>query len=829
MFANFFRRLPLGRKLVTIMMLTATSVLIIFSVAEVGRELIWLRSETAEELESLTEVIAQNSAAALVFGDRESARVTLSALQAKPSLLVAQIVTPDGKLFVEYRSSTYAWDEIPAGSEIGNPSIHQGEVFHFDADHIDIARAIRLDHETLGLLYLQFGTDEYLQELTTFLAVVAAVFALTLFGALYLSTRLQRLISDPIIALARAAEAAGRERDYRQRVYRQTDDEIGALVDHFNAMLGQIEDRDRHVERLLAERTRERAFLQDIIDAVPEPVMVIAADYRVRLLNKAGARLAPAGVTDLRCYQVHGCGGGPCDRSGVRRCPLSEVRISGHPVIIEHECGTPEGGLHAMEITAAPLLDAEGGFVGIVESEKDITDRRIAEIRLLQNQERLDHLAHHDTLTGLPNRLLFQERFDEKLGHAHRENATLALLFLDLDRFKNVNDTFGHAIGDRLLEAVTHRLRQCMRLSDTVARLGGDEFAIILEPVPDLDAVSHVARKINDVLSQVFDIEGHELYVGTSVGISLFPVDGHDVETLCRNADAAMYLAKQEGRGTFRYFTADMNESARRRLDLEVRLRHALERGELELHFQPQLALEHGVIRGTEAQPRWHVDGVGLLAPAEFIPVAEESGLILPIGEWVMETACRQAVAWQALAGAPLRVAVNLSARQFRQQKLVHMVRDILARTGLAPGLLDLELTESILLSDVESAIALMHELRALGVNLSLDDFGTGYSSLSYLNQFPIQHLKVAQEFVRHLPQDRRSRAIAEAVVLLAHSLDIEVVAEGVETEAQFDYFRRLGCAYIQGDYFSRPLPAREFEDLLRAKPPRGEARQFAA
>ena len=433
-------------------------------------------------------------------------------------------------------------------------------------------------------------------------------------------------------------------------------------------------------------------------------------------------------------------------------------------------------------------------------------------------EERLSYLAHHDALTNLPNRMLFIDRLGQALSRAPWHKRLAAVLFLDLDHFKRINDTLGHTMGDLLLKEVAKRLAQCSRQGDTVARMGGDEFTIILADIAHAQDVPKVAQKIIDIFSKRFVVGDHEIFITTSVGISLYPDDGEDPEALLKNADAAMYRAKEIGRNTYQYFSIDMNTKASERLALETDLRHALEREEFLVHYQPQVDLNTGQIIGMEALVRWQHPDLGLVPPAKFIPLAEDTGLIAPIGEWVLRTACAQNKAWQTAGLPPIRVGVNLSARQFQCQNLVEMIVRILKETGLDPTYLELELTESVLMQNTEAIIATLCELDAMGINISIDDFGTGYSSLSYLKRFPINRLKIDQSFVRDITTDPDDAAIVTAIITLAHSLKLKVIAEAVETEEQLAFLRSLNCDEMQGYLFSRPLPMDEATKFWREK-----------
>ena len=440
--------------------------------------------------------------------------------------------------------------------------------------------------------------------------------------------------------------------------------------------------------------------------------------------------------------------------------------------------------------------------------------------QLKQSEARLEHLAHYDPLTDLPNRLLLLSRMKHAMERAERERQHVAVLFIDLDRFKDVNESLGHPVGDTLLESLAQRMRKCLREDDTLGRLGGDEFLVLLEGLEHPEDAIHVTQNLLHVLEQPFTLpNGHEVYVGASIGISIYPDDGRDANALIQHADAAMYQAKEQGRNTYRFYTAALTSAVNERLDLSTRLRRALAQQEFRLHYQPQVDLRSGAITGCEALLRWFPPDEGMISPARFIPLAEETGLIVPLGEWALRTACAQAKAWLAAGHPPLVMAVNLSGRQLvREHHVVQRVADILAETGLPPACLKLELTESILMGHGEQAEKLLHDLKDLGLRLSIDDFGTGYSSLAYLKRFPIDELKIDQGFVRDIPHDLNDMEIAAAIIALARNLNLKVMAEGVETQEQLDFLSRQGCQAYQGYLFSKPIPAEEF---VRLFPPR--------
>jgi diguanylate cyclase (GGDEF)-like protein/PAS domain S-box-containing protein len=467
-----------------------------------------------------------------------------------------------------------------------------------------------------------------------------------------------------------------------------------------------------------------------------------------------------------------------------------------------------QGRLRAITMSGRPVFDESGAFKGYRGTARDITRQREVE-------DQIRHMAHHDALTGLPNRVLLYDRMDQLVHRALRGVGRFSLLFIDLDRFKNVNDTLGHKVGDRLLRVVAQRISGCVREGDTVARIGGDEFVVLLTDSDSPRTVAHVAQKVLDSLARPFDLDGYELYITPSIGICVYPDDGEDAQTLMSNADAAMYHAKDTGRNNFQFFTRQMSIAAHHRLALENELRHAVDRNELVLYYQPQIDLRTGDIVGFEALLRWNHPERGMVLPSAFIPIAEETGLINRIGEWVLSRACEQAHAWQEAGHPGLQVSVNCSAQQFRRDEYVGTIEATMHANKLPASCLELEITESVIMQHTEQVLVRLKQLHDLGVQLSLDDFGTGYSSLSYVKRFPIQKLKIDQTFVRDITADPDDAAIVTAIVAMAHSLGLVVMAEGVETRQQLAFLKALKCDQAQGYYFSPPVPAAEFEALL--------------
>lgn len=447
----------------------------------------------------------------------------------------------------------------------------------------------------------------------------------------------------------------------------------------------------------------------------------------------------------------------------------------------------------------------------------EIEERRQTEQELWESREKIMHLAHHDALTDLPNRRLFMDLFTIELAQARRNRRRLALLFLDLDRFKEINDTFGHDAGDELLKEVSKRLKASIRESDVAARIGGDEFNIILTDITRSENITSAMRKIMDSLERPFVIAGYELHVTVSIGISVYPDDSDQMDTLYRYADIAMYHAKEGGRNTFQYYNPDINNRSIEKIKFESYLRQAIARGEFVVHYQPQFDIKKKSIVCAEALVRWQHPELGMLEPKRFITLAEETGLINSIDEWVLKTACSQVKAWLDSGLLPVCITVNLSAREFRSPGMADNVSRILKETDLPANYLDIEITESLAMSNIEHTIAQLNELTARGIRISIDDFGTGYSSLSHLKRLPVQKLKIDQSFIRDIVDDPDDRAIINAVTALAHSMKIKVIAEGVETEGQLSFLRETQCDEAQGYLFGRPVPADEFRDLIAA------------
>ena len=709
-----FRDTPIKRKLIAMSLLSSGAALLLACGGFVAYELTAYREATLNQLTSVAGVIAANSASALSFDDPEAAQHTLSALRSERIVVTACIYAADGKLFAAYYSN--ARQQLCAAQ-------HEAEASE-PRDGLDVSMPISGEGDALGTIVIRSRPIDLYERLARYGGILGLVMLFSGLASLPLASKLQRFISGPILQLVETSKRVSADKDFSARAVSDGRDEVGILVESFNEMLEQIEERDHALAR--------------------------------------------------------------------------------HREDLEAEVGRRTGELREVNATLV----------------REITQRKQAE-------ERIRYLAFYDGLTGLPNRQRFQDRLGRALVSAQSRKQCIALLFLDLDRFKQVNDTLGHTAGDELLRQVAERVHECVRIGDyvgrpdvpeptgEVSRLGGDEFTVLLTNLTSAEAAAKVAQRVLDELARPIPVGGYEIYTTASIGIAVYPADGDDLETLLRNADTAMYHAKGRNGNNYQFYTDAMNATAARKLHLASRLRHALEGRQLELHFQPIRDASTGAVCAAEALLRWTEPETGPVRPDEFIPIAEDSGLILSIGEWVLRTACAQMSTWQSEGFEAIRVAVNVSTHQLRQPGWPKVVARVLEETGLSPAQLELELTESAILEHEDATIRALAELHEMGVGLALDDFGTGYSSLSSLRRFPIERVKIDRSFVADITADPDDAALTTAILSMAQSLQLRVVAEGVETLEQAEFLRARGCHELQGFLFSRPVPAVEFLRFL--------------
>jgi diguanylate cyclase (GGDEF)-like protein len=686
-FMKISGKTSITQKLMRVLLLTSSSALLLSAFGFAVNDWLSMRQAMLDRLRSQADILGYNTTAALTFSDQEAALNTLSSLKKESDIVGAALFSNLGQLFAQYERKA---DSIPLSIPDHESGVINGNLF--------VVSPIVFDGERIGSIMVLSDLSSWEHRQLQELAIAAGVFSLSLLVALLLSSRLQRLVSEPILKLAGTARLVSESQDYSLRAEKLSADEIGVLVDDFNSMLSQIQLRDLELQKA-----------------------------RDELEEKVHART-----------------------------------------------------LELTELT-----------------------------------RQLEHQAYHDTLTGLSNRVTFDDHLHLATDQAKRHGWRIAVMFLDLDRFKVINDTLGHAVGDKLLVHVAHRLKACLRVDDTLARLGGDEFAIVLSlSRHEIDA-AEVASKIAATIAEPIQVDGYSLHVTTSIGISLFPEDGSRAETIIKNADTAMYRSKDRGGNQFTFFSTDMNARAERRLALETKLRQAIRTDALSIYYQARWDTIGLRIVGFEALARWHDPEEGPIAPSEFIPLAEECGLIALIDEWVLETACREMLSWCLREDADIRLAVNLSPAQFIREDLPQVISGILQRTGFPAAKLELEITESLFGPGNANAGKILELVRELGIELSIDDFGTAYSSLSRLKQLPLHTLKIDQTFVRDLGQDPDDEILVRTIIAMAHNLNLKVVAEGVETELQYNYVKHYGCDTVQGFLFGKPVPCEQIPPML--------------
>ncbi len=680
----------------------------------------------------------------------------------------------------------------------------EGVIVQRRADVVDVAAPVVAGTKRLGIVRIGFSTGGIHQttatmtrqigasidkSLTVTMKLVLILFPVIAIFAIITGWLFMRGLFSPIEDLMRGTEEiAGGDLTYRIKT--KSEDEIGRLAASFNKM---TED--------LQKTTVSKDYVDNIVKSMVDTLIVVAPGGTIQMVNQA--------TCDLLGYEKDDIIGKPVEmifgeeRHTDGRTVINDLIEKGFVSSLEKTYLTQDGTKIPVLFSGAVMREGDGRVQGLVCLAHDITERKRAE-------ETIQQMAYYDMLTGLPNRTLLNDRLTLELAHAHRNRHMLAVLFLDLDRFKDINDTLGHSVGDQLLRRVAGRLTQCVRGDDTVARLGGDEFIVLLPALKYTEDAAKVAQKVLDSLKQPMTLGGRELYVTTSVGVALYPNDGTSVDTLLKNADAAMYHAKEQGKDNWQPYTSELHVNTSERLALEHNLRSALERKELVVHYQPQVNVNTGGVVGVEALVRWRHREKELIYPNEFISLAEDTGLIVPIGEWILRTACVQNKNWQDAGLPKVHVSVNLSARQFQQKNLVEMVDRVLRETGLEHRFLVLEITEGTAMHNVEVTAGKLRQLKELFVQVAIDDLGTGYSSLGYLKRFPIDRLKIDRSFVCDVTEDTNDGAIVTAIIAMAKSLKLKVLAEGVETEGQLAFLKKLQCDEMQGYLFGGPVSAEE-------------------
>ena len=770
-----------------------------------------LRQRGETILAILANIAGSPSDAALGVGEVES---IVAELASQADVLYVGLLDWDGSLIVGHNASgadTHIVDAISRTARVDRqPSSRTGE------NGIYLSAPVVFRSGLTGAVSVGLSRDSTRAQVADLRDHTIQLAVLFLLAGVLLTYLLMRRVTRPLAQLIESTKAVSLGR-LDARITVQSRDELSQLADAFNRMLDRLD-----------ATTVSRDYMTDILQSMSEALVVLTRDGRIALANRAMCRLV--GYTDgqLRGMLFErllvGQDGaaewldltGRLQRGGVvDHIEANYVHCRGYPV--------------AVLVSAALMRDSAGNVQAMICNAQDNRERK-------QHEAQVRQLAYFDTVTGLPNRVQFHHALEEALQDARRHGTKLAVLFLDLDRFKRINDTLGHAKGDHLLEIFADRLAHCVRPSDTVARsdragertgerstvarLGGDEFTILLRRIDNSNDAARVAGRILEGLGAPFDLSGHEVVVDASIGIALYPDDGRNADGLLMHADLAMYHAKSRGRANFQFYHPDLNAKAMERLLLESELRRALTLDQLALEYQPQLDLLSDQVVGVEALLRWHHPERGRIPPDKFIPLAEESGLIGPIGAWVLNCACAQAKAWLDQGFGPIRVAVNISSEQLRHNQFVDQVARALADSGLPAELLELEITESTAMAEPEIMVLRLTELKRMGVDLAIDDFGTGYSSLAYLQRFPLDRLKIDRSFVRHVVSSTNDAGIVTAIIAMAHQLSFEVVAEGVETHDQLAFLRAHQCDQVQGYLASPPLTAERFAAWLRNRTP---------
>jgi diguanylate cyclase (GGDEF)-like protein/PAS domain S-box-containing protein len=759
------------------------------------------RASAVRELTALADTLGANSAASLAFNDQATAKAMLGALATEPNLLAACLYDNQGRIFAEYRSAgTRRNLNLPA---------RRGDGAYFDGDSLTLYRGVLLNGERTGSIALIFDLRDFRARLIQYAEIAVLMLLLSVLATFFVSLRLARFIGDPLVQLAAVARRISIDKDYAVRARISSGGETGLLVDSFNEMLSQIELREGALKTALIsfEESEERYALaaRGANDGLWDWNLATDKIYFSPRWNHM------LGYTESEHWS------GPEEWfSHIHADDRERVRAE---IAAHRENKTPE---FASEYR---MRHKSGGYIWTLSRGIAIRKKSGEAIRMAGSQTDITEGKTADPLTGIPNRLYFLDRLESAIETARKQETVFAVLFIDLDGFKQVNDSLGHAAGDELLIDVAGRLRASIRAStrqggptqSVVARIGGDEFAVLLGHIQHEDDPAIVAGRILERLSDPFHLEGRRMFVTASIGIALSNT-GSTPEDLLRNADTAMYHAKTNGKARFEYFNEGLRKQAITRFEMESGLRKAIDEGQLVVYYQPIVSLTDRHIYGFEALVRWIHPERGLVSPSEFIPIAEESDLILHLGRWVLRESCRQMAAWQKsfALDPPLTISVNVSARQLSDSRLMEDVELALAESGLQHESLALEMTESSIMGDAEQTMATLDRLKEMNIRLEIDDFGTGYSSLSYLQRLPFDVLKIDRSFVRELSAGKGSLDIVKAILQLAHSFHLEVIAEGVETEEQLSVLRALGCNYIQGFLFSKPVAADAVELFYR-------------
>ncbi|MGK0247829.1 MAG: diguanylate cyclase (GGDEF)-like protein/PAS domain S-box-containing protein [Oleispira sp.] len=778
-------------KFVIIAVTTSTLILLITTIAFLSLELFFGHQDLNKKISVLGQVIAERSTAALIFDDNKFLQSNLASLSADSSVVKSCLYDEENVLAASY-SHRENVDDCPR---------LMGTLKTNESSYVEQYFPIRLDNKVIGSLYIACHDGNIMQRFKQVSFFATGILFSAIFITLLLATRLQRIVTSPLRLLADTISNIIQRNDFSIRAKKLHNDELGQLSDIFNELLSKIESEHNSLKGS-EEKFRKLTSLSPVgIFQINPAGEIIYVNQRWREINNIKHQ-----EPDLQSWfaSLH-----PEDAPTLKKL--------WHRLVTEHEDMACEVRLVAKNgriswayIQATSLHSKEGKLLGFLGSVSDISELKKAQIQM-------ENLAFYDPLTGLANRRLFKNRLAKAVKSVQRTGSSIALLFLDLDQFKRINDTLGHDIGDALLKEIARRLDNNVRENDTVSRIGGDEFTILLIDVNNTNDVRIVAEKILLSLARPFMLNGQEIISTVSIGITMTPEDSIEPNTLMKNADLAMYRAKELGRNNFQFFSEDMNTAILHNLKIEKELHVAIKRNQFILMYQPKICIADNTITGVETLVRWRHPEKGLISPDFFIPIAEETGQIIKIGAWVLEHSCHEmgALIREGLMPENSKVAVNLSAKQFSDPNLLQTVLDILRQSKIDPLNLELEITESIIMDDVEAAISIMEAIKSKGIHLSIDDFGTGYSSLAYLKRFPIDVLKVDRSFVSDIPEDKTDMAITSAVIAMAHKLGMKVVAEGIETQEQLDFLRENNCDDGQGYLLSRPLTLPQLHHFL--------------
>lgn len=800
---NKFKKASLSTKLNMLNLLAVTLVLIFTTL---GLSLVLykrLMNDNQRNLSNLVRVMGDNLNSTLVFNDKKTAKATIEGMAQSEDIVFSGLYDASSKLFASY-SRTDTNLAVPTQFTY-DPKPPDAMIFK---DHIDYILALKDPTDattTIGTLVVRQSLIHAYRQLWEQLGVLIATSFVAFVLLTMLLNRLQRHITKPLVDLTGTMRQIREGQDLSGRAMVSTDDEIGELAQSFNNLMIQLQHRD-------IEKNEARARFEAVLKAVPD--LMFEVDRLGRYINVWGVRtdLLAAPANDLIGHRVSSKLPLPASQEVYSAIEDAYSSDSGYSFGKQIALPLPQGE-RWFELSVAKYQALPNQDQTYIVLSRDITDRKNAEDEIRQ-------LAFYDVLTRLPNRRLLMDRLQTALAYSVRTKSFGAVLFLDMDRFKTINDTLGHDHGDLLLLDVAKRIQSCLREADTVARVGGDEFVIVLDELDqDVDLAvkkaSQVAEKIRSRLAEPYQLNSHERYSSPSIGVCLYLGTQVDAADLIKNADVAMYQAKEDGRNSVCFFDTNMQKSVEARALIDAELRHCVIDKQLRLFYQVQVDDQHRPI-GAEALVRWFHPRRGVVPPGHFISIAEESNLIIEIGNWVLDTACEQLYKWSTQTKTQsLTLAVNVSAQQFKQPQFVDLVKDALLRHKINPNRLKLELTESVILNDVTVIIAKMHALQAMGVGLSLDDFGTGYSSLSYLTRLPLTQIKIDQSFVRDIENDTNDAVMVRSIIDLANNFNLRVIAEGVETLGQLNFLKENGCFEFQGYFFSKPVPIEDFEKII--------------